>query len=252
MSQVLLIAAMAASLFLSGPVRGKQRQSPPKSAGASGVPNPVAVLVRDSGVRAELRMTASQQEAVDALLAEFNEPLLAMRDLSAEQWGEPVQKVIADFESRLGQILDSQQAARLDGLIVQAQGLAALERPEIARRLDFTSAQQSQFTRILASIRAARDELQKKAAAGADPKAVQERLEQLKRTEHEGIVGLWTEPQKRGWLELVGPKYDFSTLGYSAGKAPELRDVTEWVQSDPLMFEQLRGQVVVLHFFAFQ
>jgi hypothetical protein len=32
-------------------------------------------------------------------------------------------------------------------------------------------------------------------------------------------------------------------------KAPELREVTEWLNSKPLSLEKLRGRVVVIHFF---
>jgi hypothetical protein len=33
--------------------------------------------------------------------------------------------------------------------------------------------------------------------------------------------------------------------------APELRDVTEWVNSPPLQLAKLKGKVVALHFWAF-
>lgn len=34
-------------------------------------------------------------------------------------------------------------------------------------------------------------------------------------------------------------------------KAPELREVTEWINSKPLLLEKLKGRVVVLHFFTY-
>ncbi len=34
-------------------------------------------------------------------------------------------------------------------------------------------------------------------------------------------------------------------------KAPEFQDVTEWVNTKPLSFKDLRGQVVVVHFWTF-
>jgi hypothetical protein len=34
-------------------------------------------------------------------------------------------------------------------------------------------------------------------------------------------------------------------------QAPELRDVTEWINSKPLKLADWRGQVVVLHYYAF-
>ncbi len=34
-------------------------------------------------------------------------------------------------------------------------------------------------------------------------------------------------------------------------KAPELAEVTEWLNSKPLTLEKLKGRVVVLHFFTY-
>jgi hypothetical protein len=34
-------------------------------------------------------------------------------------------------------------------------------------------------------------------------------------------------------------------------KAPELRDVEEWINTKPLQLKDLRGKVVVLHFWTF-
>ena len=34
-------------------------------------------------------------------------------------------------------------------------------------------------------------------------------------------------------------------------KAPELREVTEWINSKPLTMEKLKGKVVVVHFLTF-
>ena len=34
-------------------------------------------------------------------------------------------------------------------------------------------------------------------------------------------------------------------------KAPELTEVTEWINTKPLTLEKLKGRVVVLHFFTY-
>jgi peroxiredoxin len=46
-------------------------------------------------------------------------------------------------------------------------------------------------------------------------------------------------------VSLVGPPAEFKT------PAPEFNRVTEWVNSKPLKLSDLRGKVVVVHFFAF-
>lgn len=46
-------------------------------------------------------------------------------------------------------------------------------------------------------------------------------------------------------VSLVAPQAEFKT------PAPEFNKVTEWVNSKPLKLSELRGKVVVVHFFAF-
>lgn len=46
-------------------------------------------------------------------------------------------------------------------------------------------------------------------------------------------------------VSLAAPQAEFKT------PAPEFYKVTEWVNSKPLKLSELRGKVVVVHFFAF-
>lgn len=46
-------------------------------------------------------------------------------------------------------------------------------------------------------------------------------------------------------LSLAAPQAEFKT------PAPEFNKVTEWVNSKPLKLSELRGKVVIVHFFAF-
>jgi hypothetical protein len=52
---------------------------------------------------------------------------------------------------------------------------------------------------------------------------------------------------------LVGPAGGQGTQQFAEDriKSPELRDVTEWLNSKPLTLEKLKGRVVVIHFFTY-
>jgi peroxiredoxin len=67
----------------------------------------------------------------------------------------------------------------------------------------------------------------------------------------ERIQKLLTADQKSQLQQMVGRPFDFAKVPQIASLAPELRDVTEWVNTKPVTLADLRGQVVALHFFAF-
>jgi peroxiredoxin len=246
----LIFAGLAIGLVLmTAALRAQEGDTSSQDAAAT-IANPIALLVRDGAVRAELRLTLTQVQGIDALLAELNEPLFALRDGTPEQKDLPVRQFMTAFESRLWAILTPQQKARLEGLVVQAQGWQALLRPEIAKRLNLTSAQRDKLMAIFDETRAALKDLQKEAANGGAAETLQ-KTQRLQTSQHEKVAALLTDRQRRAWLELVGEKFDLTKVRQSPGKAPELRDVSAWLNSEPLDFEQLRGRVVVLHFFAF-
>ena len=49
----------------------------------------------------------------------------------------------------------------------------------------------------------------------------------------------------------VGEAFDFSKVVKSPAWAPEFAGIEEWINSKPLTMAELKGKVVVVHFFAF-
>ena len=53
-----------------------------------------------------------------------------------------------------------------------------------------------------------------------------------------------------GLLGTAGAQVD-KQFAQDRRKAPEFREVTEWLNSKPLTLEKLKGRVVVVHFLTF-
>src|SRR5690606_7447366 len=72
-----------------------------------------------------------------------------------------------------------------------------------------------------------------------------------KKFRHEGVVAVLTPRQQQIWAERTGEPIDFSKVRPSPARAPEFEAVDAWLHSKPLIMQELRGRVVVVHFFAF-
>lgn len=65
------------------------------------------------------------------------------------------------------------------------------------------------------------------------------------------VQAILSPAQRSVLASLVGRPFDFSGLRQIACEAPELVGVTEWLNSEPVTLRQLRGKVIVVHFYAF-
>ena len=203
--------------------------------------NPVPMLVRDAGVHRELRLSESQIESLERLLDEWNERLFGLRILSPDKDRERIHEVLTAFEEGLASILEPQQKARLEELRLQALGWPALLNDDVAGRLGLSDAQRAKITTTLEETRTRIQKL---------PGGSERELRRLRATERDRIAAALTSAQKRECEQAIGPTYDMSRVRQIAATAPELRGVTEWINSEPLTLESLRGRVVVVHFFA--
>jgi thiol-disulfide isomerase/thioredoxin len=204
---------------------------PATTAGAATaeIPAPVYVtlmLARDPAVHAELGLKPQQIEAVQAAVAEVDQPLWLLRDVPVDQCGEKLETLRQKLRGGLAQVYSPDQAARFEQLIVQARGSKALVAADVAEKLKLSQAQREQFRQIVAEAR----------SGSLDAKRVM------------GVL----EPQQQQTLAaLFGPRFDVGRVSQIGCIAPELRGIDTWINSRPLTLAELRGKVVVVHFWAF-
>src|SRR5262249_2839612 len=137
-----------------------------------------------------------------------------------------------------------------DQIHLQALGSAALLRPERVPQLLLTAKQRRQLNEIEEATQKELRELQEKVKAGQEKDGSSQSARIQTRTDTQRAAVL-TDEQRRMWATMVGQPFDFKRVRKTAVRAPEVRDIEAWVNSEPLTLEGLRGRVVALHFWTF-
>jgi peroxiredoxin len=208
--------------------------------------DPTILLIRDDAVRQELDCTPEQRKAIDKLLRKHNRMLLAIRDVSPSGADKSAQPELVEIRAELKKLFTNEQRLRLQGLTLQAQGYDALLRKDIGEAIKLTDEQQAKLTDIATRFRNRLHDLQQR---GQD--AVEAELPALNAERHKEVVELLSPDQQNAYGRLLGEPFDFNKVVKSPAWAPEFVGIEEWVNSEPLTLDTLRGKVVVVHFFAF-
>ncbi|MCI0491409.1 MAG: redoxin domain-containing protein [Planctomycetes bacterium] len=235
---IVLALAMTPSAFADEP------------AGRPALSDPSILLVRDEAVRAALAFSTEQRAAIDALFGKYNRLLLAIRDVGPTGADETAQAPLAEIRSELSKLLTGEQRSRLQGLILQAQGYDALLRNDVSEALKLSPEQKKTLIKASDEFRADVKELQS-SAKGRSPANLQAALAKVQASRHKRVLAELDAEQTRRWSQLLGEPFDFSQVRPSPASAPEFESIDAWLNSPPLTMESLRGQVVVVHFFAF-
>jgi peroxiredoxin len=179
--------------------------------------DPSVLLLGDAAIHAELALTPAETAALQKLLLEYNDVLLAIRDTGAG-------------------------------------GAADALRPkihELREKLALSPEQRSNLAAIMDEFWTASQQLQSK-GNDQSPDQLKAEVQKLQAERHRRVIAELDEKQEKLWGETLGGPFDFSTLRGSPARAPEFVEVDEWINSPPLALAGLRGKVVVFHFFAFQ
>ncbi len=256
----LFLTVALAGLVLCSTLRGAEesrngkRAAPPVATFTKGdaTSDALLLILRAPAIHRELRLQRHQVESLEQLIGKVDEPLWRLRDaqfLNAEN-STAAWQLIEQVESGLGDILTAEQHTRLRQLAAQARGIHALLSSDVIQRLKLSPNQVQQIADVFQTTRKATQQLQNESTGKADGELAKH-IQKLLTAQRAKLVGLLTADQKRQLLQLGGRAYDFSRLPRRYVRAPEIRGVEEWLNSGPLALADLRGKVVVLHFFTF-
>jgi peroxiredoxin len=214
--------------------------------------DPLLILLRAPRVRRELALRPQQVESLERAIDEIDGPLWRLRDAqfqSAEN-SKKAWQCIDQVESALGEILEQDQRARLRQMTVQARGPQALLLADVIHALKLSPSQVKRIAEILDEMRKEAQRPQKESTGKTESGRSQEAGKQLL-AQRKKVAAVLSEDQRRRLQRLAGPAYDFSALPRRFVRAPEIRGVEPWINSAPLTLADLRGKVVVFHFFTF-
>lgn len=200
------------------------------------IPAPVYVtlmLVRDPAVQAELQLSREQMRAVATAIAKVDQPLWVLRDVPVPKCAAQLDELHDTLKSELAGVLSAAQQKRLQEIILQARGYKALVSPEISQRLRLSTQTIGRLQPILTADKA------------ADGKTTTDK------TTAQQITAILSTAQRAELAAMVGEPFDLSHVLRIGCVAPEFAGITSWINSDALTLAQLRGRVVVVHFWAF-
>ncbi len=218
---------------------------------AAPIPNPYMVLIRDSAVHRDLRLTSLQINDIQGLTDRLDPHLWKIRGLKIAEAHMELAKIIATAESALPNILSASQISRFQEIILRVQGTDALRRPDIVKTLAFSVQQQQDIQTAVDQTKRELAEISKRKTAGESATSLQGVVQTVQQRGKKTIFDIFTSVQQLAWSELLGKPFDTSNLGNVRYKAPEFLQLTQWLNSQPLSLSQLKGSVVVVHFMAY-
>jgi len=206
-----------------------------------------AFLIRDPAIMEALRLTEQQSGELRQLSSTLDGLLFSLRDAGPRPTDEHQVSAINQINAKLtalSQILSPAQQQRLIQLWRQYEGIGVLFRPEIQQQLKLTDPQLEKIRQLH------RQSLQRQKEAAAKDNAAK-RVGQIQTDQLRQTIGVLDKPQQQQWFQMLGKPFDFSTTQPVFFPAPELRQVSAWINSEPLSLESLRGKVVIVHFWTF-
>jgi len=210
--------------------------------------DPKALLIRDDAIRNQLSLDAAATAKLESLCNTLDSLLFAMRDVPAESTHPAALQYSAAIQNKLKalpEILTPDQQRRLEELTIQYHGFAALLWPRVADQLKLTDAQLQSIRNITVETRSQLDSLKQKKQSQAED------YRQILNRQQQNMIDVLSPKQNMQWQKMMGRPFDFSVLKLLSFLAPELTDVTAWMNTGPLTLQSLRGRVVIIHFWTF-
>ncbi len=216
------------------------------------IPQHLLGLMHAPEVHKELKLSDAQLASLEALFEEIDGTWFRARIKPAEQQRE----IISQLEARVRQLVmrigTREQLRRLTQLEYRAQGTRMLLRDDLGRMIGMQPEQRQKLVDLATAVDKATKDLQTATMKNEPTGSLQATLSQLSRAEQSAPQTLLNQQQFRKLSQLIGSPFDTSKLSRIYPMAPELESVQHWINSRPLTLKQLRGKVVLLHFYAFQ
>lgn len=245
-TQILLgLAAIAYCLAFSTAITDAQNVT-----GYGTMNNAHLFLIREPAVHRDLELSEEQQQKIDAINAQLDPTLLAIRNKGDAN--EQFDKLTVESEKQIDAVLNKTQRRRMSQIRLRLRGWRSLLLPKLAAKIGLSEEQVADVQKTVDEHDAAVKKLQEDIQAGTIPQdeAQTEAAEKLTVME-EGVQNILTAEQFETFLGIMGKEFPLNELQRVAFQSPGFAPDQNWLNSEPLTLEKLKGKVVALHFFAF-
>ncbi len=220
------------------------------SAESIAVPQNLLSLIHTAEVQKELGFSEDQMQDFEASMRKIDRIWWPSRNFPTTK----ARAVVADLEAQavaeVERVLGDAAVVRLRQIELQSQSVRIFARPEVITYLKLTPAQ----TKKIGDLFAETDKLAADVSKpGQEPdKEKHKAFTAAKKSESTQSVGTLNKAQNQLLQKLLGKPFEVSSLERIYPFAPELIDSGHWTSDQQVTLESLRGQVVLVHFYAYQ
>jgi peroxiredoxin len=216
------------------------------------VPQYLLGLVHAPEVHSELKLSEKQVADLEDLLRVVDAKWFPARILPTEQERATTRELELEVWEWFRNSATDEQRQRLLQLEYYAQANRILLRGDVARQAGILPAQQQKLAVLARAADESKLALANTTYGDSQLKSLQEKAEKASKAERDGLMKIIRPEQKQKLQSLLGEPFDPTRLKRIYAMAPEFAEVEHWINSSPLTMRELRGKVVLVHFYAFQ
>lgn len=216
------------------------------------VPRQTMPLLHTPEIHQELKFNKTQVAELESLFFEIDSSWFQSRNLADEKQQPILDSIDQRVHKWLAEHTTKEQRERLSQIELQAQNVRMLLRKDLADQLKLESSQQSRFAELARATVTAQAALQTALNQGESNDDLQSKATAAAKAEQDAVKKVLKPEQQKRLAQFIGEPFELSKLNRIYPMAPEFLPATNWVNSKPLTLKELRGKVVLVHFYAFQ
>lgn len=215
------------------------------------VPQTLLSLSHAPEVQEELGLDDAQISQLEEFFRDRDGAWWRARNLPVPERREVIASLETGLLEALGEIKGPAAVARLRELEVQAQATRAFLRPDVSTAVGLSPDQ-------IAELSSLAEETDRKAAERESAMRQGEPVEEKARTleasrqKETELVAKWLRGGANDWKAVSGAAFPTNTLSRIFPMAPPLEESDGWIGNPPGNSAELKGKVVILHFYAFE
>ncbi len=216
------------------------------------IPQNLLRLVHAPEVHQELGLSPEQVQRLESFFEQFDGMWFRSRVLPPEKQ----RGVVSELEAKTRQWFAKQatvdQRERMQQLEYRSLGIRMLLRSDVAKKIGLEESQRAELATLAKTTNAAVAKAQEASQSGDVPEELKTAATEAAGAEQKALNTVLRAEQQTAVGKLLGDPFDTASLQRIYPMVPELIPVEHWINTEPLRLKELRGKVVVLHFYAFQ